>query len=241
MPLDLVSFGIGIGSGIVGAGLAFTLSQRATARNPESTKVASHWALSEVSRGVPPALMVERLEGLPVPRGAKVLVPDANAVPYDVLRSCDVRVNPDVNQNYAVGRDVALVFSSHVHPKAHAVYTREDAAVRKLQAEFQRVWMQAEPYVEPVSIEAVPSREGRNIEVVGTAAEWVEFRGRRMLRLTANGKSVGVVTEDSSASSLQGNVVRVAGRVVREADRVFVEALRIERASPRALAPTPNA
>jgi len=234
MPLDLVSLGMGFTAGVAATAVAWNLTQR-TVRNPEATKLTAVWALSEVARGGPPAIMAERIEGLEVPANAKVLVPlgAASAVPVEVLQSCEVRMHPDVRMNYALGRDRALVFSSFMHPRAHAVYTREESAVKKLQAEFTKLWTEAEPYVERVSVEAVASRDGRHVEFTGTAAEMIEYRGRKMLRVSENGHSVGVVTTEGIPAELAGKPVRVAGRVAREGGYVYVEARRIERATPR--------
>lgn len=237
MPLDLVSLGIGFTSGVVASAAVWNLTQQRRVSNPETTKLTATWALTEVSRTGPPAVMAERIEGLDLPLNSKVLVKDASGIPPQVLRSCDVRVNASVHANYVLGRAQALVFSSHMHPRANVVFTRDDAAVKKLQNEFTGLWMQAEPHVQRASVEGLGAWNGRHVEVVGTAAELMEYRGRRMLRLSENGHAVGVVTDDGGAAEFMGKFVRVVGKVVSEGQHVFLEARRIERVSPRQAAP----
>ncbi len=235
MPLDLVSFGIGLTSGVLAASIAWSLTQRRV-KNPEATKLTATWALAEVARRGPPAVMTERLEGLDLPRHSKVLVADASVLPVGVARACDVRVHPDARMNYVLGRDAGLVFSGHMHPRAHVVFTREESAVRNLQAEFTRLWAAAEPWVERVPLEAVPSCEGRHVEITGTAGELMEFRGRRMLRVTEGHTNVGVVTDEPHVAEMMGKVVRVVGRVASESGQIFLEARRLERVSPQQVA-----
>lgn len=236
MPLDLLSLGIGFTAGVAATGFAWNLAQARTVKNPEHTRVAgASWALSEVSRSSPPAVMAERIEGIDVPAGAKVLVPRdrADAVPPRVLALCDVRMHPGVSMNYALGRERALVFSSHMHPRAHAVYTNEESAVKRLQREFTDMWNEAEPYIQKVPLSAVADMDGRYVEVTGVASEVVEFRGRRMMRLSDGGTTVGVVTPDGGVAELQGKPVLVSGRVSRDGGMVHIDARRVAKAPPK--------
>lgn len=241
MPIDLASLGIGFVSGVAATAVAWSMTTRHVT-NPEQTKLTAVWALDEVGRGHPPALMVERLVGLKVPAGSKILVPagQPNAVPPDVLLACEVRMHPDVGMNYALGKDRALVFSSYMHPRAHAVYTYESAAVRKLQADFTRLWTEGEPYVEKVPLAAVAGMDGRHVEITGVAQELVEFRGRHMLRVSDGEHAVGVTTTQGNLADLQGKPVKVTGRVGRDGGYVYVEARSVERAArAAAVAPAP--
>lgn len=236
MPLDLLSVGVGFTAGVAATAIAWNLTQSRTVRNPEHTKVASaQWALSQVSRGSPPAIMTERLDAVDVPAGSKVLVPSgrADAVPPRVLATCEVRMHEGVTMNYALGRERALVFSSHIHPRAHAVYTNEESAVKRLQSEFGAMWQEADPYIQKVALSAVPDMDGRFVEVTGVASEVVEFRGRRMMRLTDGGTTVGVVTPDGGVVELQGKPVLVTGRVSREGGMVHIDARRVVKAAAK--------
>lgn len=238
MPLDLVSLGIGFGSGVAATAVALNLMQRTTVRNPEQTKLTASWALSEIARGGPVAVMAERFDGLELPPKSKVLVPHeaVATLPEVVLRTCEVRTHSDVHANTVIARETAVVFSSQIHPLAAVVFTREEAAVKKLQSEFTRLWTSAEPHYNQVRVEEALGREGHLVEILGTAAEMMEFRGRRMLRVQENKSSIGVVVEDPQVAALQGRPVRVAGRVVSEGGQVFLEARRVEGVSPRAMA-----
>ena len=214
MPISLLSLFIGFVGGVIATAVAWNLSQKSV-RNPETAKLTALWSLKDISEpGTRPAVLAETVEGLTLPAGTKVIVP------RDRLEA--VRVNA------AVGKDRALIFSGHVSPKAFAVFTRDAHTVQLLQSDFQRMWANSEPYVERVgAIADLSGKDGRMVDVTGKAIELMEYRGRKMLRLTDGKYNVGVVTQQADVAAFQGGTVRVVGRMHRENGYAFLEADRL--------------
>jgi len=227
MPLSLLSILLGFVLGTAATAIAWNLSQRGV-RNPETARLTALWSLKDVTEpGMRPAVIAEHLEGVALPAGTKVVVPASSlaSVPASILGSCEVRMHPEVRVNAVVGKDRALVFSGHVTPKAFAVFTRDMHTVQLLQNDFQRMWGEATPYVERVAtIADLAGKDGRVVDVTGKAIELMEFRGRKMLRLTDGKVQVGVVTTQQDVSQYQGGVVRVVGKMHRENGYAFLEA-----------------
>lgn len=224
MPLSLSSLFIGFVLGVVATAIAWNLSTR-TARPQERASVTALWRIEDVVEpGGRPAFIAERIDGMTLPRGSKVIVPDAAHLPDAVLAACEVRMHPDVRMNACVGKDRALLFSGHVSPKAHAVVTTEPSAVRRLQNDFQRMWGEASPYVERSDVATLGEKNGRVVDVTGQAQEVIEYRGRKMLRLTDGKMSVGVVARQDDVSVFSGGTVRVIGKMHRDGGHAYIEA-----------------
>jgi hypothetical protein len=230
MPISLLSLFIGFVGGVIATAIAWNLSQKSV-RNPETAKLTALWSLNDIAEpGTRPAVLAETVEGLTLPAGTKVIVPRdrLEAVPSQVLSTCEVRMHAEVRVNAAVGKDRALVFSGHVSPKAFAVFTRDEHTVRLLQSDFQRMWADSDPYVERVgAIADLSGKDGRVVDVTGKAIELMEYRGRKMLRLTDGKYNVGVVTKQADVAAFQGGTVRVVGRMRRENGYAFLEADRL--------------
>lgn len=230
MALSLFSIFLGFLAGVIATVVAWSFSTRSV-RNPETTRLTALWSLKDVVEpGLRPAVIAESVSGLQLPQGSKVVVPrgQISAVPADILSTCEVRMHPEVRINAVVGKDRALVFSGHVTPKAFAVFTRDAHAVGLLQQDFQRMWRESEPYIEQVAqIADLAQKDGRVVDVSGKAIELVEFRGRKMLRLTDGRYNVGVVTQQADVAAFQGGTVRVVGRMHRENGYAFLEADRL--------------
>lgn len=229
-PVELTSIFIGFVVGAVATGIAWNLSMR-TGRKPETAKVTALWSLKDVTAdGARPAVIAERLEGVKLPMGTKVIVPSGSlsTIDPDILMSCEVRMHPDVRLNAVFGKDRALVFSGPVAPRQFAVVTTEDATVRRLQMDFQRMWGEASAHVEPVAISDLAHKEGRVVDVAGRVLEIMEYRGRKMMRLTDGKVSVGVVAQKTDVAAYQGGNVRVVGRMHREGGMPYIEADKVE-------------
>src|SRR5581483_8621247 len=212
MPIDLLSLFIGFVTGAVVVAIAWNLSSRTSAPT-ETTRLSGVWSLDDVaSAGTRLAVIATRVDGLHLPANSKVLVPRADTVPAEVLATCEVRMHPEVRVNAAIGKDRALGFSGTVHPKSTAVTTLEANAVQRLQGDFQRLWAESQPYVESVpSVSALSGKAGRMVDVSGRAADVLEFRGRRMLRLSDGKAAVGVVTSQGDVAQWSGANIRVTG------------------------------
>lgn len=227
MPLSLLSIFLGFVLGVAATAIAWNLSQRSV-RNPETARLTALWSLKDITApGMRPAVLAESLDGVSLPPGTKVIVPQSAlaSVGAGILSTCEVRMHPEVRVNAAVGKDRALIFSGHVTPKAFAVFTMDDHTVRLLQTDFQRMWNESAPYVEQVaSIAELAGKDGRVVDVTGKAIELMEFRGRKMLRLSDGKVQVGVVTKQQDVSQYQGGTIRVVGRMHRESGYAYVEA-----------------
>ena len=87
------------------------------------------------------------------------------------------------------------------------------------------MWRESDPFVEQVAqIADLAQKDGRVVDVSGKAVELVEFRGRKMLRLTDGKTNVGVVTQQQDVAQFAGRDVRVVGRMHREQGYAFLEA-----------------
>jgi hypothetical protein len=238
MPIDLLSLFIGFVTGAVVVAIAWNLSSR-TAKPAETTRLSGVWSLDDVaSQGTRLAMLATRIEGVHLPPNSKVLVPRADTVPADVLASCEVRMHQEVRVNAAIGKDRALVFSGTVHPRATAMTTLEASAVQRLQGDFQRLWAESQPYIDNVpSVSALSGKAGRMVDVTGRAADVIEFRGRRMLRLSDGKAAVGVVTSQGDVSQWSGANIRVVGRMLREGGYTYIDAQKVEMVGELATAP----
>lgn len=198
-------------------------------RNPEETKLTAVWGFDELSRTGPPRIAASRVEGMRLPKGAKVMVPRGaiGALPASVLAECEVRMHEDVRSNFAVGEGRALMFTNHVHPKTWVVWTRDAIMVQRLASEFARLWRTAEPFVERIPLAEAASRIGSRVEVRGNILEKYEYHGKLLLRLTDGRNNLGLMTEDAGHAGLVGRDVIATGRVVKEAGHALVALERI--------------
>ena len=230
MPLSLFSLFLGFVLGVAATGIAWAMTQR-TARPAEKAKVTALWNIRDVvGPGERAAIVAERLEGaVQLPPHSKLIVPAEGVMtlPPAILQGCEVRMHPDVRMNAAIGKDRALLFSGHVSPKAHAVVTTEPSAVRRLQNDFERMWGESTPYVERTEVSDLAAKDGRYVDVTGRAMDIIDYRGRRMLRLTDNKAQVGVITKQDDVAQWAGNTIRVVGKMHRDGGHSYIEADRV--------------
>lgn len=244
MPLALGSLFLGFVLGVAASGIAWALSLK-TSRPNEKAKVTAVWDIKDVVEpGHRAAVVAEHIaQGVTLPPHAKVIVPASGIshVPPHILAGCEVRMHPDVRMNAAIGKDRALMFSGHVSPKAHAVVTTEHTAVRRLQNDFERMWQESSPYVERAQVHELAGKAGRHVDVTGKAVDVLEYRGRKMLRLTDGQAQVGVITRQEDVAQYAGTMIRVVGKMNRDGGHAYIEADRVtpvgEAAQARAAAP----
>lgn len=237
MPLALGSLFLGFVLGVAAAGIAWALTLQ-NHRPSEKAKVTALWDIRDlVEPGHRAAIVAESLDvAVHVPPQSKVIVPATaiHQVPDSILLSCEVRMHPDVRMNAAMGKDRALLFSGQVAPKAHAVVTTEPTAVRRLQNDFERMWGESQPYVERATVHELAGKNGRFVDVTGRAVDVLEYRGRKMLRLTDDQAQVGVVTKQADVAQYAGTTIRVVGRMHRDGGHAYIEA---DKVMPVANAP----
>ncbi|HUR69930.1 MAG TPA: hypothetical protein VM370_11850 [Candidatus Thermoplasmatota archaeon] len=235
MPLSLGSLFLGFVLGVVASAIAWALTVK-TARPNEKAKVTALWDVKDLLSGPGDraAVIAEHFtEGVQLPPNSKVVVPASGIahVPAAILAGCEVRMHPDVRMNAAIGKDRALLFSGHVSPKAHAIVTTEPTAVRRLQNDFERMWGESSPYVERAEVHDLAGKAGRYVDVTGRALDILEYRGRKMLRLTDDKAQVGVVTSQQDVAQYAGTTIRVVGRMHRDGGHAYIEADRVTPAS----------
>jgi hypothetical protein len=52
----------------------------------------------------------------------------------------NLRVHENVQNNFAVGTDRALIFSSQIQPGVFAIWTTNTKIIKRLTAEFNKLW-----------------------------------------------------------------------------------------------------
>lgn len=227
MALNLGSLFLGFVLGVVASAIAWTMTIKTT-RISEKAKVTAIWDVKDISGpGERAAIVAEHFSAdMQLPAQSKVIVPvdRLGSVPASILAGCEVRSHPDVRMNAAIGKDRALLFSGHVSPKAHAMVTTEPTAVRRLQNDFQRMWGESSPYVERAEVHDLAGKNGRYVDVTGRAVDILEYRGRKMLRLTDNQAQVGVVTSQGDVGQYAGTTIRVVGKMHRDGGQSYIEA-----------------
>lgn len=227
MSLDLGSVFIGFVLGVVAAGIAWAMTIKSSRPN-EKAKVTAVWDVRDITEpGQRAAIVAEHLvEGVHLPAHSKVIVPASAiaSVPAGILASCEVRMHSDVRMNAAVGKDRALLFSGSVSPKAHAVVTTEPTAVRRLQNDFERLWGESTPFAERAMVRDLAGKAGRQVDVTGRALDILEYRGRKMLRLTDEQAQVGVITTQFDVAQYAGSTIRVIGKMHRDGGHSYIEA-----------------
>lgn len=230
MPLSLFSLFLGFVLGVAATGIAWAMTQR-TVRPAEKAKVTALWNIRDVVEpGHRAAIVAEHIEGaVQLPPQSKLIVPEGtiHTLPPAILVGCEVRMHPDVRMNAAIGKDRVLMFSGHLSPKAHAVVTTEPSAVRRLQNDFERMWAESSPYVERAEVSELATKDGRHVDVTGRAMDIIDYRGRRMLRLTDNKAQVGVITRQDDVQQWAGSTIRVVGKMHRDGGHAYIEADRV--------------
>lgn len=230
MPLSLFSLFLGFVLGLAATGIAWAMTQR-SARPSEKAKVTAVWDIRDiVEPGHRAAIVAERISpDVHLPRDSKLVVPAEGIanIPQAILQTCEVRMHPDVRMNAAIGKDRALLFSGSVSAKAHAVVTTEPTAVRRVQNDFERMWSESTPYVERAQVHELAGKAGRHVDVTGKAVDVLEYRGRKMLRLTDGQAQVGVVTSQGDVAQWAGATIRVVGKMHRDGGHAYIEADRV--------------
>ncbi|HVL87948.1 MAG TPA: hypothetical protein VM681_08110 [Candidatus Thermoplasmatota archaeon] len=233
--IDLVPVALGFALGVVGTFLAMEVGMRRI-RNREESKLTNMWSLSEVlQEGQQPRIVATRIEGLTVPRGARVILPRGVEPPPEILRAANVRVAENVDVNFAVGREAALVFASHVHPRTLAVWTVDKPMLARLASEFKKLWDAAEPFTRKYAIADLAGKPQGDVEVGGVVLDAAEKNGRYFLRVQEQGHLATVVTQDDMAH-LKGTAVRILGRLESSVKEPIVLATKVEKARAPAAA-----
>ncbi|PKK86131.1 MAG: hypothetical protein CVT48_02395 [Thermoplasmata archaeon HGW-Thermoplasmata-1] len=206
--MDVLWFSIGTLVGIVIALVAVEFGLKKVFGKQEHSKLTSVWSLSEISD---PLIVAEKLEGVPVPAGAKVVVRDA--VDARTFSSAEVRKNPEVRSNFILGKNRALIFTGQIEPGKMALWTVDDILLRRLNSEFNRLWTKSDGYVEHLKIAELAGKSGLRVKTEGVVLDVIPYRERFLLRLSDHGHTIGVLTDKES--DVKGSVVRVTGKLVK--------------------------
>lgn len=219
--MTVVDLALGFVVGLVATTLAFELGIKKFLPKSQESSWTKDWNLSSV--GPKPSVVAERISGVDLPEGARVIVRSMDKSLDRVPDGVDVQEDPSVTGNYVVGRSRALVFNSVIHPQAPVVHTVDEQIVDKLNRQFDRMW-----YGDRRSADAETTVVDDEVSAHGVVVDVEEVDGGGWLaKLSSQGRTLPVAVAD--AQGLQGQAVRVSGKVVfRDGERVL-QADRVER------------
>lgn len=219
--LDLTSLLVGFVTGAVAVGAIVQMRAAAPDRRRVQNEVTSLWDLRAT-----PRLVVEKLDGIAPPSGARILLPSGTAgIPEDVLTGCEVRTHPNVRENAALGDGRAFVFTTIPRPGAVAISTTDPGLLGRLEHDWKAMWAEAEPYAPTVALVQVPQHVGSVVEVRGVDAGLTEYRGRQVLRVESEGHALPVLVKGETG--LTGQPVRVIGKVVKADGMTCIDAVKV--------------
>lgn len=224
MAIGIVDVAIGFAVGIVATTVAFELGIKKFLPRVQESDWTKRWDLADL--GPNPLIVAERLTGVQLPQGARIVVKsEEKSLDDGASGGAQVRVDPSVQGNYAVGRGRALVFNSVIHPQAAAVITVDDRIVDKLSREFDRMWY-GEADVEGTEAPAPEADEEVSARGVVVGVEQTE-EGGWLAKVSSQGKLLPVVV--SNGQDLEGQAVRVTGNVVYHGGQRVLKARQVER------------
>lgn len=216
--MTIVDLAIGFVVGIATTTVAFELGIKKFLPKRQTSNWVEDWDLTEVGRN--PMIVAEKITGVRLPDGARVIVTSKEGSLDAVPDNVDLRVDPEASGNFVVGESRALLFNSIVHPGAPAIRTVDEMIVDKLHRQFDRMWYGGDESTGDSIVEDEVSAEGIVVDVEQTpdgAVAKLSSQGRTLPVAVANGQD------------LEGQAVRVSGKVVyRDGERVL-QADRVER------------
>lgn len=234
MAIGLVDVAIGFAIGIVATTVAFELGIKKFLPKVQESDWTTRWSLNDL--GPNPLIVAERITGVDVPQGARLVVKSGERSLDGQPDGVQVKVDPSATGNYAIGRGRALIFNSVIHPQAAAVETVEEPIVDKLSREFDRLWYGGETEADAArSGEQVPAASSDGAAAVpddevsaqGVVVGVEETDGGWLAKVSSQGKLLPVVV--ANGQDLEGQAVRVTGKVVYHGGQRVLKASNVER------------
>ncbi len=174
----------------------------------QTCKLTDIWSLHELKN---PLIVAEKLHITP-PENAKVVV--ANTI----LQKGNVKKHPGVRGNFALGENRALLFTGEIKQGDLALWTIDDAIIKKLRNEFHRLWGDTPENLvsaSPPSITSIAEdKKEEHIRIQGRVRATVPFRDGYLLRISTEDRVMGVMVDERL--ELTGKMVEVEGQLTQE-------------------------
>lgn len=216
--MTIVDLAIGFVVGIATTTVAFELGIKKFLPKQQTSNWIEDWELTEVGRT--PQIVAEKITGVTLPEGARVIVTSREGSLDQVPDHVEVRVDPSAAGNFVVGESRALMFNSIIHPGAPAVRTVDEMIVDKLHREFDRMWYGGD---EPDADQIVDDEVSAEGIVVGVE----QTPDGAVAKLSSEGRTLPVAV--ANGQDLEGQAVRVSGTVVYQDGERVLKADHVER------------
>ena len=137
--MDIIALIIGFVFGVIIVGIVVEIGIKKVTNITPSSKPANKWSISEISN---PKIMAEYLSDVDLPRDSKIIV--NKYADKNMLAGLDVKEHTGIKGNFIVGEDRALILSGPIKKDEVAFWTVEEEIVKKLNQEFDEIWLEAE-------------------------------------------------------------------------------------------------
>ena len=137
--MDILPLIIGFIFGAIVVGIAVEIGIKKVTSSTPSSKHANKWSISEISN---PKVMAEYLSDVEIPKNSKIIVNKYSD--KNILEGLDVKEHTGIKGNFVVGEDRALILSGPIKKDEVAFWTIEEEIVKKLNQEFDEMWLEAE-------------------------------------------------------------------------------------------------
>ena len=137
--MDALSVGIGVIIGVIITFFVVEIGMRKIFPWSESSRLTSVWDLNEI-KGIKPLLIVcENIEqAVEFPKESNIVL--KNRETATLIKHKNVVVNQNVNANFVIGEDRALIFSGYIKKDAFVIWTSNEKIITRLSAEFNKLW-----------------------------------------------------------------------------------------------------
>lgn len=137
--MDALSVGIGVIIGVIITFFVVEIGMRKIFPWSESSRLTSVWDLNEI-KGIKPLLIVcENIEqAVEFPKESNIVL--KNKETATLIKHKNVVVNQNVNANFVIGEDRALIFSGYIKKDAFVIWTSNEKIITRLSAEFNKLW-----------------------------------------------------------------------------------------------------
>lgn len=136
--MDILSLAVGFGIGVVVVAIAIEFGTKKTKEIMPSSRRTVEWNINEIQN---PKVMAEYLGDIAIPSQSKVLVNKYRDI--DQLKGLNVKRSTMIKGNYILGDDRALILSGPLRDDEAAFWTVEEEIVKKLNQEFNELWINA--------------------------------------------------------------------------------------------------
>lgn len=129
----LIYFAFGFFVAVIAVALMVELGLRKIWPWNETSRLTSIWSLSDIKGDKPLLIVAEQIAGVHVPEDSLIVTSDERV-------KGNVKLHEDLDKNFAIGTERALIFSSYIRPETFAIWTTNPKIIRRLTAEFNRLW-----------------------------------------------------------------------------------------------------